>query len=64
MSDTELLEHFKLYLTVTRPELQTPKQTRTNNQIANNPKLAQGLAIAKQLGINMDVSLLNYKKKK
>jgi len=65
MSDAELLKHFEKYLNVTRPE-QAVKQQRTTNQqsaILNNPKFAKGMEIAKQLGIDLDPSLLTYRKR-
>jgi len=62
MSDQELLEHFKVMLDVTRPERQTVTNQKKEQQLKiTNPKLAAGLALAKQLGF--DNSLLNFKKR-
>jgi hypothetical protein len=65
MTDQELLEHFKQYLATTRPE-QAVKQQRTTSQqsaILKNPKFAKGMSIAKELGIDIDPSLLTYRKR-
>lgn len=64
MTDQQLLEHFSKYLNVTRPE-QAVKQTRTTSQPSamSNPKFLQGMAMAKELGINIDPSLLTYRKR-
>ena len=64
MTDTELLEHFKPYFPLTRPEMATPQIRKEQQMLATNPKLAQGIALAKTLGIDVDMSLLTYRKKK
>ena len=64
MSDAELLEHFKQYLDVTRPE-RAPKQiNKEQRMVQANPKLKAGLDLAKSLGIQIDMSALTYRKGK
>jgi hypothetical protein len=64
MTDAELLEHFNKYFDITRPERQSLPSNRKQEQqlMMTNPKLAQGLAIAKSLGIN--VGNISFIKKK
>lgn len=62
MSDAQLLEHFKSFLTVTRPELATrPKQT-TIEKVTIDPKKQKMLAILAADG--MDLSFLKKKQYK
>ncbi len=62
MTDTELLEHFKQYLTVTRPEL-AAKQPRTTQQpgLKLDPKKQAALAALAAGGL--DLSFMKRKKK-
>ena len=63
MSDAELLEHFKPYLNVTRPE-NNPKAIQEQRKLmVVNPQLAKGLALAKSLGIDIPTYKLPTKRK-
>ena len=65
MSDAELLEHFKIYLDVTRPERNPQKIHKQEQQIMQiNPKLKAGLDLAKSLGIELDMAALSHRRKK
>jgi hypothetical protein len=63
MSDEELRIHFAQYFPETRPEMATPAKRKEQQLMSANPNLAKGLALAKNLGIEVDVSLLTYKKR-
>jgi hypothetical protein len=64
-TDQQLLEHFSKYLNVTRPEQQVKQQRTTSQQtVMSNPKFLAGMAMAKELGINIDPSVLTFRKKK
>ncbi len=53
MTDAELLEHFKSMLDISRPERQAVSTIKREQQMTfQNPKLAQGLALAKSLGFD------------
>jgi len=64
MSDQELLQHFEKYLNVTRPERQPARTTTAQNVVKANPKLQQGLALAKQLGLDADLNMFAPMKRK
>jgi hypothetical protein len=64
LSDEELRVHFAQYFPETRPEQATPAKRKEQQVLSANPNLAKGLALAKSLGIDMDLSLLTYRKKK
>jgi len=63
MSDEELRNHFAQYFPETRPEQATPAKRKEQQVLSANPNLAKGLALAKSLGIDVDVGLLTYKKR-
>lgn len=65
MTDAELLEHFKIYLDVTRPEraATAPQATKERNILVSNPKLAEAKRVAEQLGIKIDIGLLTAGRK-
>lgn len=63
MTDAELLEHFKPYLNVTRPE-NNPRAIQEQRKLQIiNPQLAKGLALAKSLGIDIPTYKLPIKRK-
>jgi hypothetical protein len=63
MTDAELLEHFKPYLNVTRPE-NNPRAIQEQRKLQIiNPQLAKGLALAKSLGIDVPTYRLPIKRK-
>ena len=64
MTDEELLEHFKIYLDVTRPERQTPIVREQQKVLAANPKLLQGVNLLKSLGVDVGSSLVPVKRRK
>lgn len=65
MTDTELLKHFEKYLNVTRPERQPKQVNKAQQMLTANPKLAQGLALAASLGIEVpSIATLTIKRRK
>ena len=65
MTDTELLEHFKDVLHVTRPEQQPKRVTNVMQQVAKaNPKVIAAMAIASSHGIKIDPSMFAPLKKR
>ncbi len=62
MTDIELLEHFKQYLTVTRPEL-AAKQPRTTQQPAIKLDPKKQAALATLAAGGLDLSFMKRKKK-
>ena len=66
MSDSELLEHFKPYFTVTRPEMAPrPVQPSFKPTAITQPKVfSQNLAKMKELGIDLDFLKTAARKKR
>lgn len=65
MDDTTLLAHFQSMLDITRPERNVQVNAKKEQQIAKfNPGLAKGMAVAKELGIDMSLFDLTKKRKK
>lgn len=66
MSDTQLLEHFKQYLTVTRPELAPKRQAKSSTAyqpvIPLSPQKQAMLAMLASEGV--DMGFLNRRKKR
>lgn len=65
MTDEQLLEHFKPMLCVTRPEVAAKRVIKHEQQIAKvNPKLALGLSLMKELGIDASAALVRNNSKR
>jgi hypothetical protein len=64
MSNDELKIHFAQYFPETRPDMATPAIRKEQQIMSANPKLAAASALAKSLGIEMDIGLLTLRRKK
>jgi hypothetical protein len=62
MSDATLVEHFKDYLDVTRPERQSIARSPQVKMF--DPQLNKGLQLCKELGIDVGTSLQPFKRRK
>lgn len=64
MSDEELLEHFKKYLDVTRPERITRKQTTMYQEPVAPVSIEKKNALLKAEELGIDMSFMFQKRKK
>lgn len=64
MSDQQLLEHFKQYLNVTRPEFAPKPKAPTNKptSVASTPQFAKKVEQLKALGLDINIS--DFQKRK
>lgn len=66
MTDAELLEHFKPFLNITRPELAPRPKTNTANELFSPEKMAEmkfKIAKLKAMGVDVDEKSILKKRK-